>query len=119
MALTISKPKAKKPEVKKTIVMKGKPSTQSKALVTLATERVSLFHKLRMMLVSVIESGNMQEEKKMRSYLRGVLQPDKTDKCQNNLRTLSNLFDAYTESGDAKLVTDVLDDTMKYLETKK
>ncbi|QHJ74587.1 hypothetical protein VH22019_00023 [Vibrio phage VH2_2019] len=125
MALSIVVPKRKK-GVTTAVVAKGKTAPQSipkvkikagvKALRVLPIDRVSLYRKLNMLLRSVIESNNAQEERKMRSYLRGVLQPENVDKSQKDIRTLSNLFDAYTESGDAHLVLDVLDDTDSYLQ---
>ncbi|QWS69847.1 coil containing protein [Vibrio phage vB_VpS_PG28] len=128
MALSIVVPK-RKADVTQKVVAKGKTAPQSipksnkvkgvKALKVLPIDRVSLFHKLDMLLRSVIESNNAQEERKMRSYFRGLLQPENADKSQKDLRTLSNLFDAYTETGDAAIVLDVLDDTNHFLKGKR
>ncbi|AEH21909.1 VHS1096 protein [Vibrio phage 1] len=53
-----------------------------------------------MLMLSMIESGKPSEQKKMRSFLRGFLQPSGNDKLQHEIKALEGMFEEYVEGGN-------------------
>lgn len=79
-------------------------------------DRVSLYLKVAMLLRSSIHSGKPSEIKKMRSYLKGLLQPNSADKSGKDLQLIANLFDAAMEENDPHLILNALEATDLALE---
>lgn len=69
-------------------------------LSNLVAFNISSYHKIKMLMLSVVESGKPSEQNKMRSFLRGFLQPTGNDKLQHEVKVLESMFEEYVEDGN-------------------
>lgn len=97
----------------------GKGSNTYPVLQTLAADRVSLYLKLANLIRSVIDSGKPSELTKMRSYLRGVMQPSSADRCNRDLNILKKYLEEYATSRNPDTLLGILSNTDGFLKSKK
>ncbi|QNJ59215.1 coil containing protein [Vibrio phage vB_ValS_PJ32] len=85
-------------------IYKGIDTDGALVLKELINFNVSSYHKIKMLMISAVESGKPSEQKKMRSFLRGFSQPKGNEKLEKELMNLEILFDNYTYDGNPDYV---------------
>ncbi|QCG76649.1 coil containing protein [Vibrio phage vB_VhaS_R21Y] len=85
-------------------VYQGVDTEGALVLKELIKFNVSSYQKIKMLMVSAIESGKPSETKKMRGFLRGFKLPGGDAKLTKEIDELEVLFDNYGYDGDPSYV---------------
>lgn len=97
----------------------GLETIDALTLKHLVAFNISTYQKIKMLMISSVESGKPSEQKKMLGFLRGFQQVKDNPKLTNELLKLDKIYHFYVQGGAHEPVLACFKKTDEYIESLK